>query len=292
MRSRHGLVYDKSQQAAVLFGGMVWGPRPGMKSDTWELHGLQWFQIDQPESPPARHRGAMVYLENRNQSLLFGGQAKNLSMLGDTWLYSKRQWHRIQTGAVRPSPRCGHSLAFDESAGVAVLFGGIDPDDNPLGDTWIFTGATWTRIRVAGPPARRYAAFAYDPELGGCLLHGGCEDDNGRNPYGDAWLFQDNSWYRMPHSFETDPRDDHGLAYHRGIKRLLMLEGVAGERGVLVRDQKGWRHLDIEPIHPRHQCSPLVWDDELGGLLMHGGEVCHGGPQFDMTLLLRLPNSQ
>ena len=67
-----------------------------------------------------------------------------------------------------------------------------------------------------------------------------------------------------------------------------MLEGVAVVRGILVRGPTGWRAVEASPLHPRHQCSPLVWADELDGLLMHGGEVGHGGPQFDQTLLLRL----
>jgi hypothetical protein len=67
-----------------------------------------------------------------------------------------------------------------------------------------------------------------------------------------------------------------------------MLEGVAGARGILVREATGWRALEASPLHPRHQCSPLAWDAELGGLLLHRGESRHG-PQFDTTLLLRMP---
>jgi hypothetical protein len=180
-------------------------------------------------------------------------------------------------------------LAFDEQAGIAVLFGGIDPDDNPLGDTWLFDGSSWREVRGMAPPARRYAALAYDPDLKGCLLHGGSEDDHGQRTFGDAWLFQENDWKRLGKSFDTDPRDDHGLAYHRQAKRMVMLEGVAGARGILVREVTGWQAVEACPLHPRHQCSPLTWDDELGGLLLHGGESRHGGPQFDTTRLLRMP---
>jgi hypothetical protein len=180
-------------------------------------------------------------------------------------------------------------MAFDERAGVAVLFGGIKPGGTPLGDTWLFDGTSWEEEGGTGPPARRYAAFAYDPGLRGCVLHGGAEDDRGRRTFGDAWLFRDGIWKRLGTSFETDPRDDHGLGYHRRAERLVMLEGVAGARGVLVREATGWRAVEASPLHPRHQCSPLAWDDQLGGLLLHGGEARHGGPQSDLTLLLRMP---
>ena len=287
-RSRHGLVYDRAAGVALLFGGMVWGTPESLRSDTWELRGRRWKRVRNWTVPPARHRGAMAYLDHRGESLLFGGQGVGWKMLGDTWTYSRRRWRKVQLGGSSPSPRCGHSLAYDERAGVAVLLGGIDPQDQPLGDTWLFAGESWEPVGGAVPPARRYAAFAYDPGLGGCLLHGGAEDDHGRRTFGDAWLFRDETWRRLE-AFDTDPRDDHGLGYHRTAGRLVMLEGVAGARGALVREANGWRPVEVNPLHPRHQCSPLAWDEALGGLLLYGGEARHGGPQFDSTLLLRMP---
>jgi hypothetical protein len=232
----------------------------------------------------------MVYDAGRGYSVLFGGQGSAGDLLGDTWTYENWRWRRWRTGwwRRRPPPRCGHSLAFDEEAGAAILFGGIDRNDNPMGDTWAFNGVSWQPIRGPAPPARRYAAFAYDPDLKGCVLHGGAEDDHGRRTFGDAWLCRGRTWTRMAIHFDTDPRDDHGMAYHRAARRLVMLEGVSGARGLLVREEAGWRPAEVARIHPRHQCSPLAWDDGLNGLVLHGGEARHGGPQFESTLLLRL----
>ncbi len=288
-RSRHGLVYDRRAKSAVLFGGVVWTPQWNLQADTWELHGREWTRVRTSETPPARHRGAMVYLDSQGQSLLFGGQGSANDFLGDTWTYSSRRWRRVRPGGMAPPPRCGHCMAFDEQAGVAVLFGGIDARMNSLGDTWLYDGTSWNEVRGMNPPAHRYAALAYDPDLKGCVLHGGSEDEAGRRSFGDTWLFRERTWKRLGRNFDTDPRDDHGLGYHRVARRLVMLEGVAGARGILVLETTGWRAVEANPLHPRHQCSPLAWDDELGGLLLHGGEAHHEGPQFDTTLLLRMP---
>ncbi len=146
------------------------------------------------------------------------------------------------------------------------------------------------KVHGSGPPAAaRYAAMAYDPDLKGFVLHGESEDEQGRRSFGDTWLFDGKTWNRMAVGFETDKRDDHGFGYHRIAKRLVMLEGVAGKRGILVRDVGGWQAVEANPLHPRHQCSPLAWNADLGGLLLHGGEARHQGPQFDTTLLLRMP---
>ena len=291
-RSRHGLVYDRDAGATVLFGGIVWVMGGRLRSDTWELKDGEWSPVVAFRHPPARHRGAMVFDERRGFSVLFGGQAGSGAMLGDTWTYAGRRWQRQRARWWRrPAPRCGHALAFDEEAGQTVLFGGIGRSQRSLGDTWIFDGSSWQKVRGPYPPARRYAAFTYDPGLRGCVLHGGAVDDVGARQFGDAWLFRDRAWTRLPSGFETDDRDDHGLAYHRAAGTLVMLDSLRSARGVLAGSPDGWEPAPCVPLHPRHQCSPLAWDVGLDGLILHGGESRHGGPQFDVTLVLRLAPS-
>ncbi len=298
-RSRHGLAHDHAANATILFGGVVYEMnRPKsvvwrLQSDTWALKGGKWHRCEPAGTiPPARHRGGMVFDEQRGFTVMFGGQAgaeDKWRILNDTWLYEDGRWRQVKPGLFgrHPSPRCGLCLAFDEEAGLTVLFGGNNGNSPSLGDTWLFDGSAWRGISGLAPPVRRYAAFAYDPDLQGCVLHGGSDDESGERGYGDTWLFRDRKWTRLPRGFDTDQRDDHGLAYHRAAKRLVMLEGVGGTRGLLIRGTSGWRRSDVNPLHPRHQCSPMVWDGALGGLVLHGGELHHQGPQLDKTLALQ-----
>lgn len=78
------------------------------------------------------------------------------------------------------------------------------------------------------------------------------------------------------------------MAYHHAASKLVMLDGLGGDRGVLVREPHGWQPALVTPLHPRHQCAPLIWDTAFNGLLLHGGEARHAGPQMDATLLLRV----
>ena len=230
----------------------------------------------------------MIYDPHSGVTVLFGGQGSINQMFGDTWTYTDGSWRERRILGRQPSPRCGHSLAFDEGASKTVLFGGIAPGDKALGDTWIFG----RRILAAGrrfiTAVRRYAAFAYDPGLKGCVLQGGSEDDHGQRGFGDAWLFRDETWTRMADGFDTEARDDHGIGYHKAAKRLVLLEGLGGKPGMLVREADGWRKAEAAPLAPRHQCSPLAWDDSLNGLVLYGGELRHGGPQYSTTRVLRL----
>jgi hypothetical protein len=209
-------------------------------------------------------------------------------MFADTWLYRGGRWRKLRfLPWRRPGGRCGHAMAFDESAGVTVLFGGVGWLDRSLGDTWVFDGRAWSRLGGPGPAARRYAALAYDPTLGGCVLHGGSVDDHGREMLGDTWLLRDGLWSQLPHGFNTPPRDDHPLAFHAAAGRLLMLDGRRNPRGVFALSPDRWRPVEVDPLHPRHQCAPMAWDETQGGLVLHGGEVRHNGPQFDRTIVLR-----
>ncbi len=284
-RSRHCLWYDSDRRATILFGGLVWHSPDDAEfpSGTWELRDGRWRPIDFYAAPPPRHRAAAAFDGRAGCAVLFGGQAQSNRFLGDTWLHKEGIWQRRRFWR-GPSPRCGHAMAYDEATGQVVLFGGIRPGSRPLGDTWLFDGS-WRRSPSFGPSPRRYAAFTYDPDLKGCVLHGGAEDDAGDVMYGDAWLFRAGDWERLQPSLSTSPRDDHALAYHRAAKRLVMVGGLRADC-LLVRAEDHWERFDASL--PRQQCAPVTYDEQLGGLLLYGGETGHGGAQYDSTMVLRL----
>jgi hypothetical protein len=234
----------------------------------------------------------MVYDARRGQAVLFGGQGtqgNTWPILGDTWTYANRRWRQWKPGTgPQPEPRFGHVLAFDEESGMTVLFGGAAGVDRSLGDTWLFDGSSWRRVRGPAPAARRYAAFGFDPFLRGCVLNGGSDDEAGKLGFGDTWLFCGGSWTQLAKDFDTVLHDDHALAYHRTAKRLIMFGGLGGSHGVRVREASGWRSVEATALPPRHQCSPLAWNNELDGLVLHGGEAHHGGRQLDTTWVLRV----
>jgi hypothetical protein len=275
-----------------LFGGILWRNGGMMLGDTWELRNGRWTKIEVRPSPPARQRGALVYDSVRQVSVLFGGHNRRDGLLNDTWTYQQGSWREWGTWFGRcPDRRCGHALAFSEAMGETVLFGGLEAQDEPLGDTWLFDGQRWRQLRGPSPPPRRYAAFAYHPGLKGCVLHGGAHDDLGRKQYGDTWLFRDGVWSQLSAEYTTDVRDDHALAFHRAAGAFLMLGGLGINSVLLALTNEGWTSAAVGPPPATRQCAPVAYDQTLNGLVLHGGEVHHGGPQFDHTLVLRLEGS-
>jgi hypothetical protein len=283
-RSRHCLWYDREIRATILFGGLVWHSDgdADFPPDTWMLGEDTWRRVDCAAAPQPRHRGAATFDKLRGYAVLFGGQSHYNRFLGDTWIHKDGSWQRRRFWRA-PSRRCGHAMAYDEATGKVVLFGGISRFDRPLGDTWLFDGA-WHRSPSFGPAPRRYSAFAYDPQLKGCVLHGGAKDDVGRITYGDAWLYRDDNWEQLPSTLATSPRDDHVLVYHYGAQQLVMIGGLRAD-SLLVRDEQRWKPFDALP--PRRQCAPVTHDERLGGILLYGGETGHAGAQYNSTMLLK-----
>jgi hypothetical protein len=82
-RIRLVLVHDRDAKATVLFGGVIWNPGWSLQTDTWELRDREGTSIMTSEARPPRHRGAMVYMDNDQRFLLFGGQRDTNELFGD-----------------------------------------------------------------------------------------------------------------------------------------------------------------------------------------------------------------
>ena len=111
--------------------------------------------------------------------VLFGGTgAKDFA---DTWTWSGTNWTK-KTPAASPTARRWAAMTYDPATSQLVLFGGYGNNgfgvDAVLGDTWTWTGTSWTKQSPAVNPARAvYAAsIAYDPAYAQPILFGGDGD--------------------------------------------------------------------------------------------------------------------
>lgn len=82
------LVYDATENALVLFGGLE-VPANGPVASTWTYDGSTWTQQAPATTPPARFNASMDYDPAVNADVLFGGRVSESSLTGlaDTWVY-------------------------------------------------------------------------------------------------------------------------------------------------------------------------------------------------------------
>ncbi|MBP6742532.1 MAG: hypothetical protein KA244_06775, partial [Deltaproteobacteria bacterium] len=87
-------------------------------------------------------------------------------------------------------------MVFDEARGVVVLFGGETPGQDPLADTWEWSGTVWQRkFPVASPPGRVGASMVYDAVRKVTLLFGGVNGTQGL--ISDVWAWDGTTWKQL-----------------------------------------------------------------------------------------------
>jgi hypothetical protein len=97
-----------------------------------------WEPLVPRHSPGPRTLSAIAYDTHRNRAVLFGGitswDGQNWVYDTTTWEWDGQDWHEMSTPIAPPS-RTLHAMAFDETRGRVVLYGGQNANGN-LADLW------------------------------------------------------------------------------------------------------------------------------------------------------------
>lgn len=198
-RDHHAMAFDRRSQTLLLFGGIGADRASPWPTDTWAMSPGGWVRVAE-DGPSHRGRTAMVYDAKRATIVLFGGVGAPPAprapqpFRGDTWSWANGGWRKLaETG---PSARYAHGMAFNERAGVVLLYGGASGfrEGDNLADLWQWDGERWSEIAQAGvnPGPRYQPVMVYDRKRGRTVLFGGL---NGKD---DAtWEWDGARWHRI-----------------------------------------------------------------------------------------------
>jgi hypothetical protein len=186
--------YDVPRRRFVLHGGC--GGRDETFGDTLEFDGTSWSQAA-TDGPPARGMAAMVFDSARNIEVLFGGMScgPDARRFDDLWEWDGVQWRGVEQTGERPPGRNSFAMAYDQVRREVVLFGGLDADNRPLGDTWLWNGGRWRRQEGEGPSPRDLTEMAFDAARGVTVLFGG-DSNTDQGALGDTWEWDGSRWLR------------------------------------------------------------------------------------------------
>jgi HYR domain/Galactose oxidase, central domain len=153
-RFGHAMAFDSVRNRVVLFGGRSNGVR---MADTWEWDGSNWTQVSTSSAPSARFWHSMAFDSQRGKTRIFGGDHVapfSLGPVNDTWEWDGANWTQDVTAAA-PSPRAGHSMAYDSGRGKSIVFGGTDEGFPGVfyNDTWELGTSGDNDLGLAGLPA-------------------------------------------------------------------------------------------------------------------------------------------
>ena len=195
-RDHHSLVED-SLGSVLMFGGIPADRSGPWPSDTWQLQDDAWTRVA-TEGPTGRGRTALAYDSKRQHVVLFGGVSappgpnQPQTFFDDTWIWESGRWRKAGEGG--PRGRYAHGMAFDERAGVVLLYSGAAAHrDAPLSDMWQWDGSRWSEVPLEGPtPGHRYQpVMVYDRARARTVLYGGIGDAS------DTWEWDGERWRRI-----------------------------------------------------------------------------------------------
>ncbi len=218
------MAYDPITGNDILFGGAssssTTSTSIGVFDDTWSYNGSSWSLLHPQSSPPARAFGAMVsYIipvgfksfdpsMNKFGIILFGGLSSNGQYLDDTWGWNGSNWVKLNTlnhPSARIMPAMSLSSGNSDKSSI-VLYGGLNPSGDALGDTWIFNGNNWVDMNPKfSPPPLAGASMALGPDglnngnHNVAILFGGMTGSLSSNPVllNDTWVWNNNTWAKL-----------------------------------------------------------------------------------------------
>ncbi|MBL8878836.1 MAG: hypothetical protein JNG88_06915 [Phycisphaerales bacterium] len=245
------MTFDNRRGVTILHGGSSLSSQTF--TDTWEWDGNVWTRVE--TNGPAATSGAMCFDSIHGAVVLFTGT--------ETWEFSEHQWtRRSVTG---PPPRQGAAMAYDDSRGVSVLFGGYRQGAPVFGDTWEWDGANWTQRANSGPAPRHRHLMAYDHARSVVVVLGGALNAGEFEFATDAWEWDGHAW-TLRESNSPGAYSRAAIAYD--IDRDLLVVTSAFSTAIWNGDE--WS-LSSEPSRPRRAFFATAYDVPRAKIVKYGG---------------------
>jgi hypothetical protein len=311
IRGGHTAVLDQTSNRLIAFGGRAAG---SLVSEVWVLtnaNGLggapAWIQLAPTGGPPPGRIGhSAVFDASTNRMIVYAGTTENFR-LDDAWVLTNANgtepgtstWMQLAPGP-GPTPRAGHSAAYDPSSNRMIVFGG--ELSGVLSDLWILTNAngtdvatpTWVQVSPSGttPAARTGAAAAFDFSNNRMIMFGGSLT-GGCDPNNETWVLRNaNGLIGQPEWSQLTPAgiapEAHlvpTVGYRSGTNRLIVFSGFDGATcvpnvsdtwlldGANGTGSAGWSELFPSggPPPPRVAYTSDSYDEIVNRLVVFGG---------------------
>ncbi len=273
------MVFDSVRGESVMYGGVLRTSNTSFMGSggTWTYDANGW--TPRPGGP-ARHHHAMVFDPINAEALSYSGNANTCACdanrdiqawNGTAW---ETRWSRVSL-----KPVYQPAMAFDESRGVCVLYGGLRL--NPLGlgnvppleSTWEWDGESWTpRSFEISPGPRFRTQLAYDSIRERVILFGGSKSGSAASTVAETWFYDGDNWTQGP--LGAVPRMRHGVAFDRHRDRLVVFGGQNASETELGDtaefDGTSWTEVALSGPSPR-RWPVMAYDEARQRVVLFGG---------------------
>jgi hypothetical protein len=280
-RGAHSMAFDPHNGVAVIFGG--YATIGGWRSlgDTWVYSYTEnsWTELVLTPSPPARSNHAMVYCNETNEIILYGGQGPADGPT-DTWSFAcdTQTWSQVVT---ETNPGVHHSLAlaYDPKENAVILFGGFGDDGLETDDTWKFDCVTreWTELFPEATPLARYGlVMVYDEAIHKIVMTSGNTMSQGHQD--DTWTFDavTSNWTELTPTGTPDRLKWPSMAYDSVNQKCILFGGQIGDTAVhrtwaydALMNTWARRYPDVAPASRIN--TGLAFDSVNNVIILFGG---------------------
>jgi hypothetical protein len=133
---------------------------------------------------------------------------------------------------------------------------------------------TWLRLSPSShPPARYYAAMAFDDAHNELVLFGGYNADAGAF-LSDTWTWNGSNWSQESPAHVPPFRDAAAMAYDSKSARLILYGGFTGtgyRQDMWAWTGSDWTDITPVPVPPARGWTGWANDPSTGNLIMYGG---------------------
>jgi len=227
LREDPAMVYWIPQDTIILYGGA----NGITKFDqTWYFNFTMslWENQGVSPAPLKRSKHAMVYEENRDLILMYGGSDGSMKY-PDTWVYDPNQRHWSEKIQSTPPPaREEHAMTYATDSGRVVLFGGRG-DSGLLNDTWVYDSLAdkWNeKTPLLSPTKREGHSMIFDSFNKKVILFGGKGESS--NYLNDMWEYDigNNKWTEYKPLLKPQPRWNAGATYCDWNNEAIVVHGI------------------------------------------------------------------
>jgi hypothetical protein len=209
-----------------------------------------WSQVWQSDEDYVTINATAFSYERYGSMLMLGNRPGVSDGLTRRWRPS--DWVNPNAGVAQPTARRGHRLIRNSDGSKLLTFGGLDPLDQALNDTWMWNGisSTWALITTSpSPPARSDYGLTFDSSRQVWTLFGG------RSATGhllqDTWEFNGTSWTQRTPAPSPPARRNATMTFDSTRGRSVLIGG-SNTSGYLndVWEWDGAQWRDATPAQP------------------------------------------
>lgn len=239
-RNSAGVALDASRNRLLVYAGSATDLQNyGVYNDVYALSltgSPTWSQLapPQPRPEPAYTSAAMLD-PVRDRLVVFSGYGQASSEIWGLSLGASPAWTQLVPVGGVPLGRAGHTAILDKPRNRMVVFGGLQGDQYPLNDVWVYDlagSAGWTLLTPTGArPSPRFDHTAvFDSARNRMIVLGGADQNN--NYKNDVWalaLSGTPAWTQLSPGGTSPPaRRLHGAVHDRARNRMVISGGNDG----------------------------------------------------------------